>query len=136
MSDHKVRKKIETLGRALSRLKIMIDKPMEEDRSNIDATIQRFEFSIELFWKCLKAILEENGREVSLPKAILQQAYTARLIDDEKVWLDMLKDRNLTAHTYEQELADVIYSHIKGYYPVMKKTFDSIQSQFGDKSDL
>lgn len=48
------------LGKALISLEKIIVKPDQEDRSNIDAAIQRFEFTIELFWKLLKNILESK----------------------------------------------------------------------------
>lgn len=40
--------------KTLVSLEVIIKKPMDEDRRNVDATIQRFEFTIELFWKFLK----------------------------------------------------------------------------------
>jgi hypothetical protein len=45
------------LEKALQSLEAIAFKPFQKDRSNIDATIQRFEFTIELFWKTLKTIL-------------------------------------------------------------------------------
>lgn len=115
------------LTKALNALKVMLDKPMEQDRGNIDASIQRFEFCVELFWKYLKRIIESRGKEVSYPKDVLQEAYAGKLIDDESTWLQMLRDRNLTSHTYNEQLADEIYTHIKLlFYPVMKKTLDAL----------
>ncbi len=64
---------------------------MDEDRRNIDASIQRFEFTIDLFWKLLKAILETRNIEVTYSKEVLKAAYKGYLIDDEEVWLDMIK---------------------------------------------
>lgn len=127
MSLKQLKESFEKTENALNALKIMIDKPMQEDRSNIDAAIQRFEFTIELFWKLLKRILAEKGVEVTYPKDVLRQAYAGKLIDDETLWLDMLRDRNLTSHTYNQDLADEIYANIKTYYPIIKKTFDCLK---------
>lgn len=55
------------LAKALNALEQMVNKPMQEDRSNVDACIQRFEFTFELFWKLLKRILEAEGVEVVYP---------------------------------------------------------------------
>jgi nucleotidyltransferase substrate binding protein (TIGR01987 family) len=115
------------LSKALVSLEQIAKKPHQKDRSNIDATIQRFEFTIELFWKLLKAILEDKGVMVQYPKEILQEAYKGRLIHDEVSWLQMLKDRNLTSHTYDEKLADQIFHHIQSYLPVLRKTFDALQ---------
>jgi nucleotidyltransferase substrate binding protein (TIGR01987 family) len=71
MSQKKVLQTFESLGKALITLETMVNKPMQEDRSNIDACIQRFEFAIELYWKLLKRILETQGREAYYPKDVL-----------------------------------------------------------------
>lgn len=116
--------------KALMALKQMIDKPMQEDRSNIDAAIQRFEFTIELFWKLLRRILTDKGVDVVYPKDVLQQAYKGSLIDDEAAWIVMLRDRNLTSHTYNVQLADTIYSHLPGYYKLIKKSYDQLKREY------
>ncbi len=116
--------------KALIAFKQMIDKPMQEDRSNIDAAIQRFEFTIELFWKLLRRILSDKGVYVVYPKDVLQQAYKGSLIDDEAEWIVMLRDRNLTSHTYNVQLADTIYSHLPGYYKLIKKSYDQLKREY------
>jgi hypothetical protein len=35
--------------------------------------------------------------------------------------MDMLRDRNLTVHTYNEELADQIYSRLPAYAAVMEQ---------------
>lgn len=50
------------------------------------------------------------------PRDTLQKAYQFNWIDNETVWLDMMDNRNLTFHTYREEYAKKIYSHIKCYY--------------------
>lgn len=115
------------LGKALLALQVIVKKPMEADRSNIDATIQRFEFTIELFWNLLKRILQKKGVEVLYPRDVLQEAYTGKLIDNEQIWLNMLRDRNLTSHTYDEKLADIIYNNIKTYYPILQQTYDKLK---------
>jgi nucleotidyltransferase substrate binding protein (TIGR01987 family) len=117
--------------KALKSLEIIIVKPMQEDRSNVDASIQRFEFTIELLWKLLKRILVFEGIETTSPKHVLQEAYQTKLIDDEQLWLNMLTDRNLTSHTYDEELADEIYSRIKKYCPLLRKTFNALKQKYG-----
>ncbi len=116
--------------KALSALEIMIDEPMHKNRMNIDATIQRFEFSIELFWKLLQKILVSKGEELVYPRDVLRAAYKGKLINDEQAWLAMANDRNLTSHTYNEELADTIYHNIKKYYPIMKQTYAALATNY------
>lgn len=73
-----------------------LDEVLQEDialhPSSIDATIQRFEFSIELFWKALKKkLLYDYCIDAQSPKTVLQQAYINQLILDEKYGLLCLK---------------------------------------------
>lgn len=118
------------LGKALSSLEQIVIKPNQEDRSNIDAAIQRFEFTIELFWKLLKNILESLGVEEQYPKNVLQEAFKGHLIDHEQDWLKMLEDRNITSHTYNEDLADQIFTRIKLYAPILRKTYNKLLIKF------
>ncbi len=128
MITEKIKRTQAQLEKALIALKQMIDKPMQEDRSNIDACIQRFEFSVELFWKFLRRVLEGKGLVVLYPKEVIREAYAGGLIDNEALWLGMLQDRNLTSHSYNEELADEIFEHIPAYYHAMWHTFLSVVS--------
>ncbi len=128
--DYKITLAYTKLKRALKALDLMASQPLDKDRGNVDATIQRFEFTIELFWKLLKILLESKGVEVLYPKDVLNAAYKGHLIEDEEAWLNMLKDRNLTSHTYDEKLADLIYERIKTYVPVFTKTLNSLVEKF------
>ena len=43
----------------------------------------------------------------------------------------MLHDRNLTSHTYDEKLADEIYSRIKLYTAIMRNNFDRLIRKSG-----
>ncbi|MCA0972218.1 nucleotidyltransferase substrate binding protein [Halobacillus litoralis] len=129
MENQKLKRSLENLERALDRL----DEALQEDDTNsliVDATIQRFEFTIELFWKALKRALFEEGIEAKTPKEALREAYQAGWLNDEKAWLQMLKDRNETSRTYDEEKALEIVGHIKWYYPEFVRTFDFLKQRF------
>jgi nucleotidyltransferase substrate binding protein (TIGR01987 family) len=87
-----------------------------------DATIQRFEFTFEVVWKTLKLYLERQGHECGGPRPTLKKAFAENLIptpEEADVWLEMLEDRNLTSHAYDEELACRISRHIVGSYSVL-----------------
>ncbi len=102
--------------------------PIDKERFVIDSAIQRFEFTFELFWKTLKIILNSQGVDAQFPKVVLLEAYQGKLINDEPVWLCMLKDRNLSSHSYNKDLADEIYTRIKTYVPVLKTTLAHLKT--------
>ena len=122
---------LENLGHALDRLGEAVREPRDEHRFVIDSTIQRFEFTVELFWKALKKILRVEKIESTFPKDTLKKAFQNKLISDEQTWLKMLDDRNLSSHVYKEDQADAIYERVKQYYPVMRKTFESLKKQYG-----
>jgi nucleotidyltransferase substrate binding protein (TIGR01987 family) len=68
-----------------------------------------------------------DGREVALPLDALRLAYAAGWIDNEELWIGMMRDRNLTSHAYKKELALEIYGRIRAYYPEMRQAFVSIR---------
>ena len=94
-----------------------------------DATIQRFEYSFEIFWKFLKEYLRvKEGIICNSPKSCFREAFNVKLLtEDETVTaLEMTDDRNLTAHTYHEEVAEEIYRKIKSYYTLMDKVFRNL----------
>ncbi len=94
----------------------------------IDGTIQRFEFTFELFWKTLKRLLEHEGIAATSPRAVLKEAYAQGWLDDEVLWLAMLRDRNLASHTYKEVLAAQIFENIRRYVPALNRTFAHLQA--------
>ena len=125
MSKSKI--KFEKFQKALISLESVYLKPMQEDRTNIDATIQRFEFTFELSWKFLKEFFFERGLDLNYPKEIIKEAFSVNLIDDEGLWIKMLRDRNMTSHTYDEKLADEIFSRIKLYVPELRNLLKNVE---------
>jgi nucleotidyltransferase substrate binding protein (TIGR01987 family) len=116
------------LGQALTRLREATQEPLSNPLA-IDGTIQRFEFVIELFWKALRGLLAEEGIETATPREALQAAYSAGWLRDETTWLQMLKDRNETSHTYNQATAQRVYESIRKSLPELEKTYETIQAR-------
>ena len=87
-----------------------------------DGMIQCFAFSFELAWKALKEYMTEQGvPDLQFPKQILQEAYATGLIDDQAVWLEMLRARNSMLHIYDDELAAKIAQRIDAVFlPVLQ----------------
>ena len=122
--------KFEKFKKALSSLEAVYAQPITLDRLSIDATIQRFEFTFELAWKFLKDFFLERDLVLNYPKEILQEAFAVNLIDNEEIWIKMLKDRNMTSHTYDEKLADEIQGRIQLYVPALRKLCDRIETSF------
>ena len=84
--------------------------------------IQFFEMTFELAWKVLKDYLESEGYMVKSPRETVKQAFQIGLIDNGHIWIDALSNRNLTTHTYDEELATKMTSEIlNAYLPELDK---------------
>ena len=71
--------------------------------------IQGFEFTHELGWNLLKDYLEEHGVSGLIgSKDASRQAFRSEIIVDGEAWMDMIKARNLSSHTYQEDLAHAI----------------------------
>lgn len=96
--------------------------------------IQGFEFTHELAWNVLKDYLEEQGFVGIIgSKNATRQAFKNGLITDGEAWMDMIKARNLTSHTYNTEVAQSIVKNILArFYPAfaaMVQTFTALSGQ-------
>jgi len=97
------------------------------DELDTDGVIQRFEFTFETMWKALKIFLTHEGIACDTPRNCLKEAFRLGLLEKEKIFLDMLEDRNKTSHIYNKEVAEEIVERVKiKYLPVMRKVLNKL----------
>jgi len=126
--DPRIHQKALNFSRALRALEMSIALPVTTPR-DLSGIIKDFEIAYELSWKSLKAFLERQGHETGTAKNVFSKAYQLRILGDEKVWLDMIEDRNLTVHTYDEDLAKTLADHIRSrYVPVFQALEKTLQS--------
>jgi len=112
MTETKVENSLLNAQNALGRLKEFLGYKVENDRDRC-GVIQAFEFTFEATWKLFKKMSEENGKETPFPKKALSAAFQAGWLgSDEALWIDMLRDRNLTSHVYNIDTAHEIFQNI------------------------
>lgn len=115
------------LAKALLRLEEVLQVP----KSAIvrDSAIQRFEFCVDLSWKTVKTYLEEEkGIVVNSPKEVFKESYTQAIIEYDTFWLEIVDMRNLTSHTYKEELAEKIYQELPKVLSYLKILQEKIAS--------
>lgn len=85
--------------------------------------IQGFEFTHELAWNVFKDYLEHKGFvDLIGSRDATRTAFKNGLIADGDIWMDMIKARNQTSHTYNLELAEEITQDIlTRFYPAFEK---------------
>jgi nucleotidyltransferase substrate binding protein (TIGR01987 family) len=113
------------LGEVVENIDLSLDKNLiQESLSDLekDGLIQRFEYTHELAWKVMKDYLKYQGTvDLGGSRDAIREAFKINLVEDGESWMDMIKSRNLTAHTYNDSVASEIFLKIViNYYPLFK----------------
>ena len=114
MNEETLQESLASLGDALDRFGEALAIP-NPDEIVMDGTIQRFELTFELFWKALRRFLQREGTDTASPKNTFRHAYRRALLDQEQLWLDMLKHRNLSSHVYNAAMAQEIFVRLPSH---------------------
>ncbi len=116
---------LEQFERAIEKLQ----QALEEPRNDFirDSAIKRFEICYELSWKLIKRYLKEKGIESISPGDCFKEAYRQKLIEYNNKWLDMIEDRNLTSHIYNEKTAEEIYAKLGGYLKLYERLASNIR---------
>lgn len=95
-----------------------------------EAIIRRFVNTHELAWKLMQAYLEYQGVFNLMGSAnATREAFAAGLIEDGELWMDMIKSRNLSSHTYDEAAVQLIFDDIlKHYLPALIAFRDKMES--------
>jgi nucleotidyltransferase substrate binding protein (TIGR01987 family) len=103
--------------RAIARLKEYLDEPIQNHRDK-SGIIQGFEFTYEIGWKTLRKAALPHGKTIGSAKQAFQAALELGWIpeSEHEQWMQMIEDRNLTSHTYREELADQILARIRSQH--------------------
>ena len=118
-------------AKAFSQLKEAVELAQQQPLSKLEeqGLIQAFEYTHELAWNILKDFLEGRGvRNLYGSKDTTRQAFKTGLIENGVAWMDMIKSRNLTSHTYDEDTASYIVFAIRNTYFA---EFEALNIQIG-----
>ena len=102
---------IKQFEKAVRRLEEVLN--MSETDVIRDSAIQRFEFTLDISWKMLKALLEEEKGIICVsPKECFREAYRQGVVNYDEDWIKFVDMRNETVHTYNEDIAERIYSQL------------------------
>lgn len=75
--------------------------------------IQSFEYCYELAWNTMKDYLEMQGAtDIHGSRDTIRLAFRRGIIANGETWMDMIKSRALTSHTYDETLCEEISEKI------------------------
>ena len=129
LKDIRWKQRFENFDKSYKLLNKYAKQPIttELERAGI---IQFFEMTFELAWKVLKDYLEAQEYLVKSPTETVKQAFQIGLIDNGHVWMDALSNRNLTTHTYDEELANKMTNEIiTMYLPELDKMYEKLSKE-------
>lgn len=137
--DIRWKQRFDNYLRAFATLQRAVYLARQRDLSELEqqGLIQAFEFTHELAWNVLKDYLEETGISGIIgSKGATREAFKNGLISDGESWMEMIRSRNLSSHTYNQDTADEVVTNILSrYYPAfehMTATFSALAGQTRD----
>lgn len=114
--DVRWRQRFANFRRALEQLEGFFDPPPRNEREQ-QGLIKAFEYCFELGWNSLRDLMRARGvSDLIGSRDTLRQAFRLGLIEDGEGWMQMVQDRNLTSHTYNQARAEQIAANIQERY--------------------
>ena len=113
---------------------VELSKSRDLSKLESQGVIQGFEYTHELAWNMLKDYLEAMGISGLIgSRDSTREAFKRDLIENGEIWMEMIKCRNLTSHTYNENLAkemlDNILNKFYQQFSVMVKSFTKIYEQ-------
>ena len=100
-----------------------------------EGIIQRFEYTHELAWNTMKDYaLYQGNAEVGGSRDATREAFKLGIIQNGKVWMDMISSRNQTSHIYHEEKANEIFLRIMDHYhPVFLEFRDFMEKKISQE---
>jgi nucleotidyltransferase substrate binding protein (TIGR01987 family) len=117
--DIRWEQRFENFSKALKQLENAVRLSKERDLSDLEeqGLIQAFEFTHELAWNVMKDYFYYQGNsQITGSRDATREAFKVGLVTDGDGWMEMLKSRNKTSHTYNQETASDIADKVKNWY--------------------
>lgn len=124
MNDQDIRwqQRFKHFQKALLQLTKGVELSQQRTLSDIEqqGLIKAFEFTHELAWNVMKDYFEYQGNtSIMGSRDATREAFQRNMITDGEGWMEMIKSRNMTSHTYNQDIADeisekviVVYHHL------------------------
>ena len=115
--DIRWQQRFENYCRALEQLELFFEPP-ELNLREQQGLVKAFEYTFELVCNTLRDLLRSRGNTGVMlgSRDAIREAFSAGLLCDGPVWMEMVRDRNLTSHVYNRSTAEAITSNISCRY--------------------
>lgn len=119
MQNIRWKQRLENFSSALSQLEsgLLLKKTRALSDLEKQGLIQSFEFTHELAWNVIKDYFESQGNtSINGSRDAAREAFQKNIIQDGEAWMEMIKSRNQTSHTYNKKTAEEIVEKISESY--------------------
>ncbi len=126
--DVRWQQRLQNFSTALRQLESAVSLAKTRKLSDLEkqGTIQAFEYTHELAWNVIKDYFEYQGNTfITGSRDATREAFQKSLIEGGDVWMEMIKSRNKTSHTYNQSIADEIVAKIQNEYFQCFRVFET-----------
>lgn len=114
---------------------VVLNKKMEElTEEGKESLIKRFEYTFELSWLTLKDYFEFQGDTgISGSRDAFRLAFQRGLINKGELWMEMIKSRQDTVHTNDEEAASEavndVYNKYFSLFTKLKEKLDDVSKK-------
>lgn len=128
--DIRWKQRLQNWNRALAQLTRFMQRETLNELEE-QGLIQSFEYNHELAWNTQKDLLRDQGFvELLGSKDVARKAYEVGLVREGEVWLDMIKSRNLTSHTYNADVTrQIVDAIVNEYFDAMCELNSKLNEQ-------
>jgi nucleotidyltransferase substrate binding protein (TIGR01987 family) len=124
-ADVRWKQRLSNYSKALLQLESAVDLAAQKKLSDLEkqGLIQAFEFTHELAWNVMKDYFDYQGGSelVTGSRDATREAFQKGLIQNGDEWMEMIKSRNKTSHTYNLNIAeDIVVKILKSYFSLFK----------------
>lgn len=125
-TDIRWQQRLANYTNALQQLSLAVDLANTRALSELEkqGLIQAFEFTHELAWNVMKDYFLFQGQSnITGSRDATRASFQQGLIEKGENWMEMIKSRNQSSHTYNQAVADDIVHKIMTLYHPSFQTF-------------
>ena len=117
------------LNQLASGVEIFRQRPLSDLEKQ--GLIQTFKFTHELAWNVMKDYFAYQGNPaITGSRDAAREAFQKGLIEDGEGWMEMIRSRNLTSHTYQQKIADEIVGQVVDrHFPLFEHFLDAMNAR-------
>jgi nucleotidyltransferase substrate binding protein (TIGR01987 family) len=119
LTDIRWQQRFANYQRALQQLSdaVMLSHQRPLSKLEQQGLIQAFEFTHELAWQVMKDYFEYQGNPSLMgSRDAIREAFRLGLVKDGEGWMDTIKSRNRSSHTYDETTANTLAELIAGHY--------------------